>query len=113
MIWLVLRIALMVVGLVEGNELAFTYQTTLEGLDFAGVLALVALIAAICVMLPTTAARWRSGNRGLWHRPGWKGRFLVGEPLQVFHIAAWYFIAMGASGILTAIVSRQASVVAP
>jgi hypothetical protein len=102
--WTIVRIVLIAVNAIPFSRSNEVTQT-LSYSEVIGVFS-VCLFAIPLLAFMLTAYIARASNQGLvaieWSQPSWmKNPFAFTEPSQLFHLAAFLFMALGISRILT------------
>jgi hypothetical protein len=93
--WFWVRVVLTVIGGLSGVSVVSPETLKSSSLDWTATLVifLFAVVASL-IVLGVQAINPQSAE--IWRKPSWEmSPFLLGEPLQFFHCAAYFFIACG------------------
>lgn len=113
LLWLLVRVVLLVVGLLEGPDLATWYEDEASATSLILALSVFGAFGVLIVMVPTLVIHFTRRGRSEWRRPAWRERPIFGEPLQFSHAAAWYFVGAFAGGAFSALLLAGRSLMGP
>ena len=94
--WRIVRLSFVTFAFV--SSLVAGFRGASIAVPEAGITDGIAWLVAPAIMLLIVVGlqAWRLGPRATWHRPSWyRNPFSVSQPLQFFHLGAFFFVAGG------------------
>jgi hypothetical protein len=99
--WFWIRLAIVAAGALQGTSVTSPETVAISNVDWTACVVLL-LGCPILLLIIVSFHAFNPASTPVWRRPAWHiNPFLLGEPLQFFHLAAFSVMAGGVLGVAT------------